>query len=54
MTFTFKEGLVVQVLPNGDIRQQLVSSAKPNETCAVIPNISDAEVSEVVSRTVTR
>ena len=31
LTFTYKEGLVVQVLPNGTVKQSLITNRKPEK-----------------------
>ena len=53
MTFTFKEGLIVQVLPNGNVRQKIVKNSKIAKKQSVI-QLEGSEEQEETSREVTR
>lgn len=53
LTMTFKEGLVVQTLPNGNVQQTIVKNDTKPKKQAVIPD-DDKEEAEEISRTVTR
>ena len=49
LTFTFKEGLIAKVLPNGDIQQNLISNSAAAKKFAIIQdqNESNEEKKEV-------
>ena len=53
MTFTYKEGLVVQILPNGNVSQSIVKSSKLVKKTSVLSNDTQEEKEEV-QRVVTR
>ena len=53
MTFTYQEGLVVQVLPNGNVQQTIIQNSSLKKKTSVIANDLMEEKNEV-QRTVTR
>ena len=54
MTFTYKEGLVVQILPNGNVQQSIVQNDKlKGKKTSVLANDTADEINEV-QRVVTR
>ena len=52
MTFTFAEGLVVQILPNGNVQQTIIESEKlkPKETVIVDESQDQKETQRVITR----
>ena len=53
MTFTYKEGLVVQVLPNGNVQQTIISNSKLSKKQSVLVN-DTSDVQKESYRTITR
>lgn len=53
MTYTFKEGLVVQILPNGNVQQTCIKNGKLKKKTSVLANDTSDEQQESM-RVVTR
>lgn len=53
MTFTYKEGLVVQILPNGNVQQTCIKNDKLKKKTSVLANDTSDELQETM-RVVTR
>jgi len=53
MTFTFNEGLVVQILPNGNVQQSIIESTKQTKKQSVISSEA-TENSQEYQRVITR
>ena len=53
MTFTYKEGLVVQILPNGNVQQTCIKNDKLKKKTSVLANDTSDELEETM-RVVTR
>ena len=43
LTFTYKEGLVVQILPNGNVQQSIIKSSKLAKKTSVLANDTQDE-----------
>jgi hypothetical protein len=54
LTFTYKEGLVAKVLPNGDIQQHLIKNSKCAKKFAIIQEQAESSDKKEILRTVTR
>lgn len=52
LTFTFQEGLIVQILPNGSIQQTIVKDSATGKKQTIQQEVGDEN--EEVMRTVTR
>ena len=53
MTFTYKEGLVVQILPNGSVQQSCIRNGILKKKTSVLANDTSEEKQEI-QRVVTR
>lgn len=53
LTFTFHEGLVVQILPNGNVQQSIITSEKQKKKESVI-QAEESEHQKEVQRVITR
>lgn len=47
LTFTYKEGLVVQILPNGNVQQSIVKNDSLKKKTSVLANDTSEELQEV-------